>query len=591
MSCNVQYVGESVVTVNLRMNVHRKGKSGCEISIDHYTNVCPGAEFSIQILEKLPGNGYTNGVVDPAMREYRLQREDYWMKTLRTVYPYGLNERTKFMNKDIPVGKLFPPLPRYGDRYVNQRMRTPRSSRNSFLDLDTFLNTINEFAVDVRANECRKLLDSCKHKNLKKLAVEANSRLFSCEDVVKRWYDLIIDVYFTKVYTEEIKTSKKAPKYILPIFFHNKGLEFIQLKKILRNRDVISKLPEEFQTDDPPSVIYNLSGTIRNKIFNYKKTISDIDVNDLLTHGTNLESCDCQNSPFIDRDLGHIVSGDLRLIENQDLRKLLSKGPNYREKRTINWKKCRDTIESGTDICSNSFLALNNGLRAESLIPWKNEVLRKVDAKIASLKHRIKPQKSNPILKRPAVIEYLNNLHHHFVLVPIDKAANNICIICKRYYVEEILKEIGILGQGNSTYVRTDLLKEDVDKENIEYVEHLRMNVGDKEMDLPTMYWIPKKHKQPSGKRFIIASKQCSTKPISEAVSNAFKLIYIQVENFHKKAKFLSNYNRFWVLQKLEENRYIRSREQYICKYGSFKRGCSQRECRVCRTPGNECWR
>ena len=75
------------------------------------------------------------------------------------------------------------------------------------------------------------------------------------------------------------------------------------------------------------------------------------------------------------------------------------------------------------------------------------------------------------------------------------------------------------------------------------------MAVQGTELDLPTMYWIPKKHKNPTGKRFIIASKHCSTKQISTAVSNAFKLIYKQVENFHKKAKFLSNYNKFWVLQ------------------------------------------
>ena len=57
LSCGVQYVGESIVPVNLRMNVHRRGKSGCEILIDHFSNVCPGAEFSIEILEKLPGDG------------------------------------------------------------------------------------------------------------------------------------------------------------------------------------------------------------------------------------------------------------------------------------------------------------------------------------------------------------------------------------------------------------------------------------------------------------------------------------------------------------------------------------------------------
>lgn len=63
------------------------------------------------------------------------------------------------------------------------------------------------------------------------------------------------------------------------------------------------------------------------------------------------------------------------------------------------------------------------------------------------------------------------------------------------------------------------------------------------------MYWTPKKNKKPTGKTFIIASKICSTKKISKAVSLVFKLIYSQVENYHLKAKFLSNYNKFWVIQ------------------------------------------
>ena len=34
---------------------------------------------------------------------------------------------------------------------------------------------------------------------------------------------------------------------------------------------------------------------------------------------------------------------------------------------------------------------------------------------------------------------------------PIDKASNNVAIICKRYYVEMILKKIGVNGHGNNT--------------------------------------------------------------------------------------------------------------------------------------------
>ena len=45
MCCFVQYVGESVIPLHLRMNIHRKGKSGCEILINHFTKVCPNASF------------------------------------------------------------------------------------------------------------------------------------------------------------------------------------------------------------------------------------------------------------------------------------------------------------------------------------------------------------------------------------------------------------------------------------------------------------------------------------------------------------------------------------------------------------------
>ena len=39
------------------MNIHRKGKSRCKISINHDKNVSKNASFTIQIREKLPDNG------------------------------------------------------------------------------------------------------------------------------------------------------------------------------------------------------------------------------------------------------------------------------------------------------------------------------------------------------------------------------------------------------------------------------------------------------------------------------------------------------------------------------------------------------
>ena len=529
--------------------IYRKSKTGCEIAIDHFKNVCPGATFSIQILEVLPGNGYKNGKMDLEMLRYRLIREDYWIKTMRTVYPYGLNERTKSMNTSKPVGQLFPSLPRHGSKFKDQRTRSATKCRIS--NLDSLVHSIFSYPLDHRSNKVRILLSKLKHSNLRQLAAEANSLLSTCEDYLKRWFELIIDAFLTKTYKEKQVKPKKAPKFLLPIYFHNKGLDFIPLRKILRNQNVITKLPDKMQTEDPPSIVYNLCSTIRNKLFNYKETVNNIDVNDQVTYGTGLSTCNCQNSAFVDKDHGHIVTGDLRIIKNRHLRKLISKGPNYREPRNLNWNKCREVIKNGLDSYIHSVFVKHKVDNAD-MVPWRDSVLNMVDAKLSSLKHKIKFHKVKPTLNRPEVVEYLNKLHSEFVLVPIDKAANNVSIICKRFYVEVILKEIGSQNEGNDTYLKSDNSKEDIIQENHEYARHLKLELSDKELALPIMYWIPKKHKHPTGKRFIIASKQCSTKQISTAVSRVFKLIYNQVENFHTKAKFLSNYNKFWVIQNSE---------------------------------------
>ena len=86
------------------------------------------------------------------------------MKTLRTVYPYGLNERTKFMNKDKPAGQLFPPLPRHGTKFINQRTRS--SNKCKISDVDSLIHSIFSFPLETRANKFRMLLSKLKHSNL-----------------------------------------------------------------------------------------------------------------------------------------------------------------------------------------------------------------------------------------------------------------------------------------------------------------------------------------------------------------------------------------------------------------------------------------
>ncbi len=57
------------------------------------------------------------------------------------------------------------------------------------------------------------------------------------------------------------------------------------------------------------------------------------------------------------------------------------------------------------------------------------------------------------IFKDPQVIEELSCLHDKYVVVPADKASNNIVFVCKKHYIDCLIKELGINNTlGNPTY-------------------------------------------------------------------------------------------------------------------------------------------
>ena len=68
---------------------------------------CARASFSVEIIEVFPWTEYNNSKVCLVNRKSRLDRKIYWMKTIRTSYPYCLNLSKKKTNQSLPVGCSF----------------------------------------------------------------------------------------------------------------------------------------------------------------------------------------------------------------------------------------------------------------------------------------------------------------------------------------------------------------------------------------------------------------------------------------------------------------------------------------------------
>ena len=62
------------------------------------------------------------------------------------------------------------------------------------------------------------------------------------------------------------------------------------------------------------------------------------------------------------------------------------------------------------------------------------------------------------VLDQPDVKNTLHKLHANYVLVPTDKAANNVIVVCKKYYIDTLVKELGIdnVNSNNQTYIPID---------------------------------------------------------------------------------------------------------------------------------------
>ena len=468
----------------------------------------------------------------------------------------GGGDEFKSDNHQVQVGRRFPPLERKFDRVARGK------SRYSINNQCSTASILNEIKVKLNndlpnaMNFIRTSLASLKKSLLKEIHTNISDNINTDDEYVKysHWYTCCLDIIECKLYKPPKKKVKKAtPSNICKVFFCNKGVEMINLPRIFHNSTLSELLPSIPNKFEVPTVIYKLKDTIASTIFNYNKFAKSVDLNRYLEDETYLP-CECNDSVFADEHHKHIITGDLRIVENPKLRKLFSKGPKYREPVPINWQEVVGSVSEGLNNCINKWCSLK-AINADIFIPWKEKVLELVQDQITVLQNRMSCNMVSEVLKDPVVVSALKCLHEKYVLCPIDKATGNISFICKRFYAKVLADELGIRNNrpnnSQSTYIKEDI-RTDTDiiaKNKADLFNKFNLSLTDNQERLPHMYWLPKKHKNPVKFRFIVAAPECSIKPLARNLTDIFKLFYQQIEQYNKKATFFSGVNTFWCVQ------------------------------------------
>ena len=406
----------------------------------------------------------------------------------------------------------------HGIRKKGNSKRKKRAVKRS----NTSLKDLSKVLEDHGRHAMLSVLSSLPISVLRILDTEAN-----------KFYDRNHQLYdaalLTRCYPQHalrpfIDSEANHKQHFIKIPFINKGIEFIDLPSIFKDRSVTSSIPTYFQNSEPPIICYKYNKPIRNTVFNFNKRFSDLDI-----HANTPESWDCKDSKFIYPAAGHIMTGNLKIISDSRIRYIVSKGPKYRFPSRIDFKKWREEIASalndfGNRCCKREYDEPND------LKEWKVIIFKIVDQRIKfySQNTNLLPPKPKSTFRH--LKQGIQEFHGKYVLVPADKAANNVVVVWRLHYINTLKHDLS----------GTKASEEEKSVVN-GHCNHLALKfsicVKERQDRLPTMYWLPKLHKRPYKARFIANSSSCTK--LRKTFSKFYRRHYESVSKFNAGLKTL----------------------------------------------------
>ena len=136
---------------------------------------------------------------------------------------------------------------------------------------------------------------------------------------------------------------------------------------------------------------------------------------------------------FINSDVGHVVTGDMKIFKHPRLIKITEFGPKFREPVSVDF----DKVYSHCSI--KVFEFLNKWSKFESIAlsvfnGWYDKFKSLLQTSISDLKCRYSERKKiSSVFKDKYVSECLKDIHDKFVVCPVDKASKHFAVVCKRF--------------------------------------------------------------------------------------------------------------------------------------------------------------
>ena len=128
----------------------------------------------------------------------------------------------------------------------------------------------------------------------------------------------------------------------------------------------------------------------------------------------------------------------------------------------------------------------------EYLSEWKDQLKELFRDRISDLKGHFKSSNCK-VLGQPDVKDTLHKLHTNYILVLADKAANNVIVVCKKYCIDTLVKELRIynVNSNNPTYIPIDDSFETIVKSHNQFTTSVGLEMSQEDQNLKYLYCTP----------------------------------------------------------------------------------------------------
>ena len=250
-------------------------------------------------------------------------------------------------------------------------------------------------------------------------------------------------------------------------------------------------------------------------------------------------SCECADSAFRNNHFGHVITGDLNIIQEPGLRKMCSYGTKFRDVPCFNLSSVKNRFHTNLGTLIGK-ISRKYKIPKSAFKDWKKVFLDYFNKRLQfQAKNKIY---NAPTLSKKACQEELKKLQSKFVITVVDKASGNYAFTCKKLIFLKLAEELGLNNEiaGNDTYLfcpgdeeticdklRTDLLR-------------FRISPPNHQQKLAILYQTPKFHKNPPKMRYIASNVSTITSQLDEKVAKILKMCK---SHFRNLCKVYENYS------------------------------------------------